>query len=288
MKRILITGGSGQLGSELKDLYQDRRDVKAIFVDREQLPLDDIDTIVFRISKYNPDVIIHSAAYTAVDKAETEIELADKVNHLATAEIAKYCKKYRAKLIAVSTDYVFDGKSSVPLKEDTAENPINVYGETKLNGEQAIKAIFPDAIIVRTSWLYSIYGNNFVKTVLRFMNERDEISVINDQIGSPTYALDLAKAIVHIIDYKMWTPGVYHFSNEGEISWYDFAVAIREIKGLKCIIHPISTISYPTPAKRPRFSLLDKNKIKSTFNLYVPFWKNSLNEMLKKLYTKRF
>lgn len=283
MKKILITGGGGQLGSELKDLYRGRQDVKAVFVDREELALDDIDGIIEGLRIYSPDIIIHGGAYTAVDRAETEAELADTVNHLASGEIAKYCSQYGAKLIAISTDYVFDGNSSIPLKESAEVNPINVYGATKLKGEQAIQANLLDAIIIRTAWVYSAYGHNFVKTMIRLMNERDEISVIADQIGSPTYALDLAKAIVVIIDGKKWESGLYHFSNEGETSWFDFAVAIKEIKGLDCVINAIPTSAYPTPAKRPKYSLLNKTKIKETFNLQIPFWKDSLIKMLAKI-----
>ena len=283
MKKILITGGAGQLGSELKDVFQGREDVETFFLDREELALDDIDSIIEGLCSYSPDLIIHAGAYTAVDKAETEVEIADKVNHLASSEIAKYCKQYGAKLIAISTDYVFDGNSSTPLDENTKVSPLNVYGDTKLKGEQAIQANLPDAIIIRTAWVYSAYGNNFVKTMIRLMSERDEISVIADQIGSPTYALDLAKAIVNIIDGENWESGIYHFSNEGEISWYDFAAAIKEIKNLNSIINAISTSDYPTPAKRPKFSLLDKSKIKSTFGVQVPFWKDSLKEMLAKV-----
>lgn len=283
MKRILITGGAGQLGSELKDLYQNRSDVETFFVDREELALDNTEAIIDGIGAYQPDVIIHGGAYTAVDRAESEQELADKVNHLASGEIAKYCRANDVKLIAISTDYVFDGNSYTPLKEDATVSPINVYGETKLKGEQAIKAHLQGAIIIRTAWVYSAYGHNFVKTMLRLMGERDEISVINDQIGSPTYALDLAKVIVTIIDSEKWDAGIYHFSNEGEISWFDFAVAIKEIKGLDCKINPIPTTAYPTPAKRPKFSLLDKSNIKVTFSVEVPFWKDSLKKMLAKV-----
>lgn len=283
MKKILITGGTGQLGSELKDLYQNREDVETFFVDRQELALDDIDGIIQGLRTYSPDFIIHGGAYTAVDRAETEVEISDKVNHLASGEIAKYCKQYGAKLLAISTDYVFDGNSSVPLDEQATVNPINVYGATKLKGEQAIQTTLPDALIIRTAWVYSIYGNNFVKTMLRLMGEREEISVINDQVGSPTYAFDLARAIVNIIDGAKWEPGVYHFSNEGEISWYDFAVAIKELKGLDCKINPIPTSAYPTPAKRPKFSLLNKNKIRETFAVEVPLWKESLKSMLRKI-----
>jgi dTDP-4-dehydrorhamnose reductase len=283
MKKILITGGAGQLGSELNDLYQEREDIETFFVDRKELALDNIDGISQGLSSYSPDIIIHGGAYTAVDRAETDVAIADKVNHLASGEIAKYCKQYGTKLLAISTDYVFDGNSSTPLAENTEVNPINVYGVTKLKGEQAIQSNLPDAIIIRTAWVYSVYGHNFVKTMIRLMGERNEISVIADQVGSPTYALDLAKAIVNIIDGQNWEPGIYHFSNEGEISWYDFAVAIKEIKNLDCIINAIPTSAYPTIARRPKFSLLDKTKIKSTFGVQVPLWKDSLKEMLAKV-----
>src|SRR5690606_12329132 len=283
MKKILITGAAGQLGSELRDLYKERTDVTTFFLDREQLALDDTASIKEGLKEYNPNFIIHGGAYTAVDRAESEIDLADKVNHLASGEIAKYCAASGAKLIAISTDYVFDGNSSSPLKEDAEVNPINVYGETKLKGEQAILRYCPESIIIRTAWVYSTYGNNFVKTMLRLMNERDEISVINDQIGSPTYARDLAQTILGIIDRGFWNSGIYHYSNEGEISWYDFAVAIKEIKNLQCTIHAIPTTAYPTPAKRPKFSLLNKSKIKDTYAITVPYWRDSLVEMLNKI-----
>lgn len=283
MRRILITGAGGQLGSELRDLLSDRTDVEAFFLDRNQLPLDQIVIIQDILGMYQPDIIVHCAAYTAVDKAESEPELSDKINHLASEEIAQYCRLHGAKLIAISTDYVFDGNSDIPLTEHAPVAPINTYGLTKLKGEQAIQKWLPEAIIIRTSWVYSTYGHNFVKTMIRLMTERDEISVIHDQIGSPTYALDLAKAIVHIIDGHKWEAGIYHFSNEGEISWYDFAVAIQEIKGLDCKINAIPTTAYPTPARRPKFSLLDKTKIKETFAVQAPYWKDSLRAMLSRI-----
>lgn len=281
--KILVTGASGQLGSELRDILQKHSDKECFFLDRKQLPLDQTAIIQDILAMYHPDVIIHAAAYTAVDKAENEPELADRINHLASEEIAQYCRLNDTKLIAVSTDYVFDGNSEAPLKEDASVAPINVYGESKLMGEEAIMKWHPESIIIRTSWIYSTYGNNFVKTMIRLMTERDEISVINDQIGSPTYAKDLAQAIVDIVDGDDWVGGIYHYSNEGEISWYDFAAAIKDIKGLACIIHPIPTTQYPTPAKRPRYSLLDKSKIQRAFGVELPDWRESLEKMLGKL-----
>lgn len=281
--KLIITGSNGQLGSELKEILKNHCDKKCYFLDRDSLPLDQPERIADILSSYEADYFIHGAAYTAVDKAESEQDLAEKVNHHSTAAIAKYCADNRIKLIAISTDYVFDGNSSTALKEDAQVDPINVYGLTKLKGENAILENDPNGIIIRTSWVYSSYGNNFVKTMIRLMSEREEISVIDDQIGSPTYAHDLAKAIVDIINSGKWVPGIYHFSNEGEISWFDFASAIKELRGLSCKINAIPTTSYPTPAKRPAFSLLDKGKIKDVYGLDVPYWKNSLEGMLEKI-----
>lgn len=278
--RIVITGASGQLGSELQDLLKEKSNYECFFLDRKQLPLDQTTLIQAILAQYKPDLIIHGGAYTAVDLAESETELADKINHLAAEQIATYCALHGTKLIAISTDYVFDGLSSVALKEDAPVAPINTYGLTKLRGEQAIQMLCPEAIIIRTSWVYSTYGKNFVKTMIRLMSQRDEIGVINDQIGSPTYARDLAAAILVIVSSGKWIGGVYHYSNEGEISWYDFAFAIKENNGLTCIINPIPSVAYPTPAARPRFSLLDKSKIKATFGLTISEWKVSLVDML--------
>lgn len=281
--KILVTGSNGQLGSELRDILENDSRYETYFLDRKQLPLDHTVIIHDILGMYQPDVIIHAAAYTAVDKAQSEPELADAVNHLASEEIAQYCRLHGVRLIAISTDYVFDGNSEVALTEEAPVYPINTYGLTKLQGEQAILKWHAESIVIRTSWVYSAYGNNFVKTMIRLMSERDEISVINDQVGSPTYAKDLAQAIVDIIDGDDWVGGIYHYSNEGEISWYDFAIAIRELQGLDCKINPIPTTQYPTPAKRPKYSLLDKSKIKRTFKVEVPNWKDSLERMLKEL-----
>lgn len=280
---VVVTGVNGQLGSELRVLTQNDSVNSYYFLDRKQLPLDKLSIIQDILGIYQPDLIIHCAAYTAVDKAESEADLAETINHLASEEIAQYCHQHQCKLIAISTDYVFDGESNVPLKESATTDPINVYGLSKLKGEQAIQKWCPEAIIIRTSWVYSTFGNNFVKTMIRLMTERESISVINDQIGSPTYAHNLAKAIIDIIQSNNWVGGIYHYSNEGEISWYDFAVAIRDLKGLDCKINPIRTIDYPTAAVRPKYSLLDKSKIISTFAVEVPFWRNSLKEMLSKI-----
>jgi dTDP-4-dehydrorhamnose reductase len=281
--KILVTGAYGQLGSEIKDLSTNYTSDTFIFVDREEMPLDNLEKVLEVIEAINPDLIVSGGAYTAVDKAESEAELVDIINHQAVAAMAKWASQNDRKLIHISTDYVFQGNSSTPLKEDEPTDPINIYGLSKQRGEEAIVSSGADAIIIRTAWVYSSYGANFVKTMIRLMTERDEISVIADQIGSPTYARDLAKAILDIAHNNNWTQGIYHFSNEGEISWYDFAVAIKELQNLNCMINPISTEQYPTPAKRPKYSLLDKTKIKSTFDVEVPQWKQSLSEMLIKL-----
>lgn len=279
--KILITGATGQLGAELKDVFDGSSSAHELyFLDRKQLPLEQTLIIQDILGMYQPDLIIHTGAYTAVDKAESEPILADQVNHLASEEIAQYCRLHDVKLIAISTDYVFDGRSSVPLSEDAPVAPINVYGKTKLLGEAAIQKWASQYIIIRTSWVYSTYGANFVKTMIRLLSERTEISVIGDQIGSPTYARDLAQAILQIVQADRWESGIYNFSNEGEISWYDFAVAIRDLKGLSCQIHPITSEQYPTAAQRPKYSLLDKAKIKKHFAVQVPDWKVSLKAML--------
>ncbi|WP_286844469.1 MULTISPECIES: dTDP-4-dehydrorhamnose reductase [Sphingobacterium] len=278
--RIVITGASGQLGSELKDLLLDNTQKECYFLDRKQLPLDQIQIIQQILAMYEPDLIIHAGAYTAVDKAEEDQVTADLVNHVACEEIAQYCHLHGTRLIAISTDYVFDGSSASALAETAHTAPINVYGRTKLAGEQAIQKWCPEAIIIRTSWVYSTYGKNFVKTMCRLMDERDEVGVIKDQIGSPTYAKDLASVIVKIVDSYEWEGGIYHYSNEGEISWYDFAVAIRDFRSFDCQVKPIPTSAYPTPARRPKYSLLDKSKIKRIFGVEVPDWKISLGDML--------
>lgn len=282
MQRVIITGINGQLGSELRDLFGMENIFETIYLSREELPLENLSSIQPILEKYQPNLIIHAAAYTAVDKAESEKETANIINHLAVAEISQYCKSACCKLISISTDYVFDGNSDVPLTENASLDPINAYGKSKLLGETAILSNLPGAIIIRTSWVYSCYGNNFVKTMIKLMTNRTEISVINDQKGSPTYARDLAKAILDIIKSEKWVPGIFHYSNEGEISWFDFAIAIRDITGLKCEIKPIPTSDYPTAAKRPKYSLLDKSKIKKTYGVRIPFWRDSLEIMLSK------
>jgi len=289
--RILVTGKNGQLGKSInkivntgngKNNYQQDNDF--IFVSREELDLSSESSISHYFDRSNKfDVIINCAAYTAVDKAEKEQELVNQVNHLAVKQLANIANEQKAKLIHISTDYVFDGESNKSYTETDETNPINIYGESKLAGEQALKEIMPtNAIIIRTSWVYSEFGNNFVKTMLRLGKERDEINVVSDQIGSPTYATDLANAILDIvqnIEFKEvgQKTQVYHYSNAGETSWYDFAKEIFKIAEIGCKVNPITTQQYPTPAQRPKNTLMNKAKIAKTFSVGISDWKYSLN-----------
>jgi dTDP-4-dehydrorhamnose reductase len=282
MKKILVTGANGQLGSELRVLSNNST-FEWVFTDYQELDLCDLKNLETSIANVNPKIIINCAAHTAVDKAESEYELSDVLNHQAVAIMSKWSSENNCKLIHISTDYVFDGNSAVALTEEAPTNPINVYGVTKLAGEKACLQNNPDAIIIRTSWVYSSFGNNFVKTMSRLMQERDSLNVVNDQIGSPTYAADLAQAIMTIINHSNWKSGIFNFSNEGEISWFEFALAIQEIGDFDCVINGIPSSAYPTPAKRPAYSLLDKSKIKSTFGVTVPEYKESLIKCMELL-----
>jgi len=292
--RILVTGKNGQLGKSIHKVINSEVETNNnlsshhfIFVGREELDLNsesNIDHYFDSSDKF--DIIINCAAYTAVDKAEEEQDLANQVNHLAVKQLAQIAKNQQAKLIHISTDYVFDGESDNPYTETDETNPINVYGKTKLAGERALQeAMQTNAIIIRTSWVYSEFGNNFVKTMLRLGKERDELSVVSDQIGSPTYATDLAESILKIInneDFKTkeQSTEIYHYSNTGEISWHKFAKEIFALEGIPCVISPITTDQYPTPAKRPKNTLMNKGAILRAYHVNVSFWKDALKECL--------
>lgn len=283
MKKILITGAKGQLGSELNVLSKIYNQFEWVFTDREELDLCNLENLATELTNIKPDYIINCAAHTAVDRAESEYELSDVLNHKSVAVMANWSENNTCKLIHISTDYVFDGTAATALSESAPTGPINVYGVTKLAGEKACMEENPSAIIIRTSWVYSSFGANFVKTMSRLMQERDTLNVVNDQIGSPTYAADLAQAIMTIIMHPNWEAGIFHFSNEGEISWHEFALAIQEIGGFDCDISGIPSSAYPTPAQRPQYSLLDKTKIKATFGVVVPGYKESLVKCMEQL-----
>lgn len=280
MNKILVTGAKGQLGSELQVLSKDYSQFEWVFTDREELNLCDLEHLASKITRINPQFIINCAAHTAVDRAETELELSDVLNHQAVAVLAKWSQNNNCRLLHVSTDYVFDGTAAIALTETAATNPINVYGVTKLAGEKACLEENPNSIIIRTSWVYSSFGNNFVKTMSKLMQERATLNVVNDQIGSPTYAADLAQAIMDILTHGNWQAGIYHFSNEGEISWYEFALEIKGIGGFDCEVVGIPAADYPTPAQRPEYSLLDKGKIKNVYGVEVPDYKESLRKCM--------
>lgn len=283
MKKILVTGANGQLGSEIKELASNYPQFDFIFTDIDDFPLDQTEVIISNFKSMQPDIVINCAAYTAVDKAEQDTVVADAINHLAIATLASLCAESGAKLIHISTDYVFDGTSPIAYKEDDQPNPKSVYGRTKLAGETACLKNCPESIVIRTAWVYSEFGNNFVKTMLRLMSERETLNVVNDQVGSPTYAADLAQVILTILDSNHWQSGIYHYSNAGEISWFDFAQNIKNIAHKSCEISGIPAANYPTPAERPAYSLLDKSKIKEVYGIEVPDYKISLKKMMGRL-----
>ncbi len=282
MPKVLVTGSRGQLGSELGELVSDEG---YFFTDRDTLDIADKDAVARFCDENGIDTIINCAAYTAVDKAEEDLENADRINHLAVKYLAEIAKEKKIKLVHISTDYVFDGMNYRPYVESDPTGPSGVYGSTKLAGEEAIKKINPDhTIIIRTSWVYSSFGANFVKTMLRLGKERESLGVIFDQVGTPTYARDLAAAVLHIVpQLQNEDVQTYHYSNEGVLSWYDFAKEIMKMAKISCQINPIETKAYPTPAKRPHYSLLNKGKIKADFNLEIPYWKDGLDDCLRKM-----
>lgn len=285
MLEVLVTGSSGQLGSEIRELSSRYPQYTFTFADRSMLDLSNLCKMENFFDGKRFDMIINCAAYTAVDKAESESELADTINHRFVSMLAKIAKRDSSKLIHISTDYVFDGKHHRPYIESDPTAPQGVYGKTKCDGENAILSTAPaNTLIIRTSWVYSSFGNNFVKTMLRLGKERDTLGVIFDQVGTPTYARDLAQAIIDILpQINNVQPEIYHYSNEGAASWYDFAQAIFELSGVVCLVNPITTDQYPTPATRPHYSLLNKSKIKNDFNLSIPYWRDALKACLNTL-----
>lgn len=311
MFNVLVTGANGQLGSELRYLttHHPLSTYHFQFTDRSELDLSNLCKMEEFFEGKHFDAIINCAAYTAVDRAESESELADTINHRFVSMLSKIAKRNNAKLIHISTDYVFDGKHHRPYVESDPTHPQGIYGKTKCDGENAILTIAPaNAIIIRTSWVYSTFGANFVKTMLRLGKERESLGVIFDQVGTPTYARDLAAAILQILNVQFSmlnvdqsiqnskltngntlgckiqnSPQIYHYSNEGAASWYDFAKAIFELSGIVCNVNPITTDQYPTPATRPHYSLLNKAKIKNDFNLDIPYWRDSLRECITEI-----
>lgn len=279
-----MTGAAGQLGNELHNVLEQKMPGVTMYTDIKDLDLTDSEAVKKFIIDNEISHVVNCAAYTAVDKAEQEPALCAKINTDAVKNIAEVAADYGVKVIHVSTDYVFDGTAHAPYKESDKVNPISTYGTTKRKGEMVLLSMSPDAVIIRTAWLYSPYGNNFVKTMIRLGSERPELGVVCDQIGTPTYALDLAEAIYTILTARQWVPGIYHFSDEGVCSWYDFTKAIHRIAGIKsCNVKPIATDDYPTLAARPPYSVLDKTRIKKTYGITIPHWEESLVDCINRL-----
>ncbi len=281
---ILVTGANGQLGNELHKLSAQHNNWKFFFCDRNKVDITDKEAITAFVQENKITAIINCAAYTAVDLAESETAKARTINVQGAKNLAQVTAENNLKLIHVSTDFVFDGKHYLPYVESDTPNPLSVYGETKLQGEKEVLKACSNAIVIRTSWLYSAYGTNFVKTMQRLGNERTQLGVVFDQIGTPTWTGDLAQAILEILSqFKENTSGIYHFSNEGVASWYDFAVEIMELSKIDCKVLPIEAKEYPTPAYRPAYSVLNKSKIKRDFNLKIPYWKVSLKNCIEQI-----
>lgn len=285
MKNVLITGANGQLGNEMRLLGEKNTGYHYYFTDVAELDICDEKAVAAYIEEHLIDIVVNCAAYTTVDKAEDNVELCDRLNHLAPGYLAKAIQFRGGALIQVSTDYVFDGSAHVPYGEGQSTCPDSVYGSTKLAGEQEALKYCSSTVIIRTAWLYSAFGNNFVKTMLRLGKERESLGVVFDQVGTPTYARDLAAAIFTILD-KGIVPGVYHFSNEGVCSWYDFTKMIFRLAGItSCQVKPLHTCEYPAKANRPHYSVLDKTLIKETYGVEIPYWVDSLQECVQKLLT---
>ncbi len=288
MTQILVTGANGQLGNELRMLAKQFPQFSFSFSDVEECDITNAQAVKAYIQNTKPQYLINCAAYTAVDKAESEQEKAYSLNTDAPKILATEAKAAQCRFIHISTDYVFDGTSCIPYTEDMPIKPMSVYGTSKAMGETIVQEADAQSIIVRTSWLYSSFGNNFVKSMIRLGNERDELGIVFDQVGTPTYARDLALALLQIIDKvetqsAAWQSGIYHFSNEGVCSWYDFTKAIHAIKGISCNVKPIESKDFPTPVRRPNYSVLNKKKIKATYSIEIPYWLDSLKDCLKLL-----
>ena len=283
---ILVTGANGQLGNEMQVLARENLQHTYFFTDVQELDICDEQAVYAYVSEHKIDIIVNCAAYTAVDKAEDNVELCDKLNNIAPGYLARAAQANGAAMIQVSTDYVFDGTAHIPYTEEEPTCPASVYGSTKLAGEQNVMDHCEKAMVIRTAWLYSEFGNNFVKTMLRLGNEREQLSVVFDQIGSPTYAGDLAAAIFAVLvqaEADAFVPGIYHYSNEGVCSWYDFAVKIMELGNAPCRVLPIESKDYPAKAARPHFSVLNKAKIKTIYKISISHWEASLRECMKRI-----
>lgn len=283
--KILVTGSNGQLGSEIREVASGYPHNQFIYTDVDELDITDVSAVEGFFEYHNPDVVINCAAYTAVDKAENDRETAFRINARAAGILAKAAAESGAFLVHISTDYVFDGKHYYPYTETDRLNPVSVYARSKSAGEDEVIQTGGKAIIIRTSWLYSSFGHNFIKTIMKYGAERDSLNVVFDQTGTPTYAQDLAKTILDILPLAMTSDSteIYHYSNEGVASWYDFAVAILEIAGIRCNVNPITTKEYPLPAYRPCYSVLDKSKIRKKFAVEIPYWRHSLKKCILKI-----
>lgn len=282
--KILVTGSNGQLGNALRRELDKDNTIEAIYCDVEDLDITDSEAVERFLDDNPVEAIVNCAAYTAVDRAESDDLKAAAINTGAVGNLGRAAGSRGIKVIHISTDYVFSGEGFRPYEENDEPYPQSIYGSTKLDGEGLLSSFCKDALIIRTAWLYSEFGNNFVKTMLRLSDERPEINVVSDQIGTPTYAGDLASAIHSVLKSAEWHPGIYHFTNEGVASWYDFTKAIMEISGRDTRINPIRTSAYPTPAKRPSYSVLSKDKIKSVYGIEIPYWRDSLKKCIDALH----
>lgn len=283
-KHLLITGANGQLGNEMRNALSENQDFVPYLTDVDELDISHKEAIDAFLDRHPVDYLVNCAAYTAVDKAEENTEICTRLNVEAVELLAQAAQRHHARIVHISTDYVFDGEHCRPYREDDAPCPRSVYGSTKLEGEKRLLQAAPESVIVRTAWLYSPYGHNFVKTMMSLGKSKPALKVVVDQVGTPTYARDLADAVMALLAAPEWKPGIYHFSDEGAISWYDFAKAIHRIAGITgCAVHPCRTSDYPTPAHRPPYSVLDKAKIKAAFGISIPYWEDSLRACIARI-----